>query len=58
LRALYALAPHTTHLTEVIVLICASVVATLSRYVALRSWVFARSKRGRRTLLHLLSSPD
>jgi putative flippase GtrA len=58
LRALYALAPQTTHLTEVIVLICASVVATLSRYVALRSWVFARSKRGRRTLLHLLSSPD
>jgi putative flippase GtrA len=58
LRVLHALAPQTSHLTEVIVLITASVVATLSRYFALRSWVFARSQRGRRTLLNPLSSPD
>ena len=43
LRLLHALIPHAARLTEVIVLIVASAAATLSRYVVLRTWVFARA---------------
>ncbi len=43
LRLLHALVPHAARLTEVVVLIVASAAATLSRYVALRTWVFARA---------------
>jgi putative flippase GtrA len=36
---------HPSRLLEVIVLVAATTVATLTRYVALRSWVFARHRR-------------
>jgi glycosyltransferase involved in cell wall biosynthesis len=39
-----ALAPHAPRLVELIVLIAASVCATVTRFVALRSWVFARRR--------------
>jgi putative flippase GtrA len=40
LAVLHGLAPHVSHATEVAVLVVASAAATISRYVALRSWVF------------------
>jgi glycosyltransferase involved in cell wall biosynthesis len=46
LLVLHALVARPSHLTEVIVLITASAVATLTRYYALRSWAFGRSRRG------------
>ncbi|MGZ4194463.1 MAG: GtrA family protein, partial [Solirubrobacteraceae bacterium] len=45
LDILNALDPHPARLLEVVVLVAATTVATVTRYVALRSWVFAR--RGR-----------
>jgi putative flippase GtrA len=45
LDILTALAPHPGRLLEVIVLVAATTVATVTRYVALRSWVFARRRR-------------
>lgn len=41
-----AAAPHAPRLVELAVLIAASVCATVTRFVALRSWVFARGRRG------------
>ena len=58
LRVLHALAPQASHLTEAIVLVTASVVATLSRYFALRGWVFTRSRRNAPTILLPLPSAD
>jgi glycosyltransferase involved in cell wall biosynthesis len=43
LAALHAAVARPSHLLEVSVLIVASVVATVSRYVSFRWWVFARS---------------
>ncbi len=37
--------PHPGRLLEVAVLVAAATVATVTRYVALRSWVFARAGR-------------
>jgi putative flippase GtrA len=37
--------PHPARLLEVAVLVAATTVATVTRYVALRSWVFARSRQ-------------
>ena len=45
LAVLHGLDPHPAMLLEVAVLVLASAGATVSRYVALRSWVFARSAR-------------
>ena len=45
LDVLVALQPHPARLLEVMVLIAATTVATVTRYVALRSWVFARRRR-------------
>ena len=42
LQVLNGIAPHAPAAVEVVVLVLASAVATISRYVALRSWVFAR----------------
>jgi glycosyltransferase involved in cell wall biosynthesis len=42
LIVLHALAPHPSRALEVIVLVAASAFATITRYIALRSWVFAR----------------
>jgi hypothetical protein len=39
-------APDAPRALELAVLIAASTAATVSRYVALRSWVFARVHRG------------
>jgi putative flippase GtrA len=50
LDVLNGLDPHPGRLVEVVVLVAASTVATVTRYVALRSWVFAR----RRSLPDLL----
>jgi putative flippase GtrA len=45
LRLLGALDAHPGRLLEVVVLVAASAVATMTRYVALRSWVFAGAGR-------------
>ena len=45
LDVLTALHPHPSRLLEVAVLVAATTVATVTRYVALRSWVFARRRR-------------
>jgi putative flippase GtrA len=45
LDVLAALRPHPGRLLEVVVLVTATTVATVTRYVALRSWVFARRRR-------------
>ena len=45
LDALHRADPHPAALLEVMVLVAASAVATVTRYVALRSWVFARGRR-------------
>jgi glycosyltransferase involved in cell wall biosynthesis len=51
LAVLHGFDPHPAALLEVTVLVIASAGATISRYVALRSWVFARrGGRGRRAL--------
>ena len=44
LDVLGALHPHPSRLLEVAVLVAATTVATVTRYVALRSWVFARRR--------------
>jgi putative flippase GtrA len=45
LDVLTALRPHPGRLLEVVVLVAATTVATVTRYIALRSWVFARRRR-------------
>ncbi len=45
LGALGRLDPHPGALLEVVVLVLASLLATVSRYLALRTWVFARGRR-------------
>jgi glycosyltransferase involved in cell wall biosynthesis len=50
LRLLGGLDPHPGRLLEVAVLVLASAVATVTRYVALRSWVFAGGSRMARAL--------
>ncbi len=49
LRLLGGLDPHPGRLLEVAVLVVASAVATVTRYVALRTWVFASSSPKRRS---------
>jgi putative flippase GtrA len=46
LDLLRALATHPSRWLEVAVLVAASTLATMTRYVALRTWVFARGRRG------------
>jgi hypothetical protein len=43
---LHGLAPHASRPVELTVLVLAGLAATATRYVALRSWVFARARRG------------
>ena len=50
LALLSGLDPHPARLLEVAVLVLASAVATVTRYVALRSWVFAGGRRLSRAL--------
>jgi putative flippase GtrA len=54
LAVLGGLDPHPARLLEVAVLVAASAFATVSRYVALRSWVFARPGRAQRLARPLL----
>jgi putative flippase GtrA len=44
LSVLFAIAPHPSRALELAVLVAASVCATVTRYVALRTWVFARRR--------------
>jgi glycosyltransferase involved in cell wall biosynthesis len=50
LRLLSGLDPHPGRLLEVAVLVLASAMATVTRYVALRNWVFAGGRRLSRAL--------
>jgi glycosyltransferase involved in cell wall biosynthesis len=50
LGLLRALDPHAPAAVEVIVLVAASAFATITRYVALRTWVFATRRRRPKTL--------
>src|SRR3954447_5132012 len=43
--ALHAVDAHPARAVELVVLVVASAMATVSRYVALRTWVFARDRR-------------
>jgi putative flippase GtrA len=45
LAVLHGAAPHASRAVELAVLVAASVVATITRYVALRTWVFTRAHR-------------
>jgi putative flippase GtrA len=45
LRVLHGLAPHAPPAVEVVVLVLAGAAATISRFFALRSWVFRRRTR-------------
>jgi glycosyltransferase involved in cell wall biosynthesis len=51
LAVLHALSASPSRAVELAVLICASIAATFTRYVALRTWVFARAARSRTRLL-------
>jgi putative flippase GtrA len=50
LDALQGLDPHPARLLEVSVLVTAGALATVTRYVALRTWVFARRSERRAVL--------
>ena len=50
LFALHGVAPAASRGVELAVLVAANVCATATRYVALRSWIFARRARGRTAL--------
>jgi putative flippase GtrA len=45
LGVLHGVAPGASHAVELAVLVAASLVATVTRYVALRTWVFAGARR-------------
>jgi glycosyltransferase involved in cell wall biosynthesis len=49
LDVLQGVDPHPPRMLEVLVLVIASVLATVSRYIALRTWVFARATAGNRS---------
>jgi putative flippase GtrA len=53
LLALHGVAPAASRGVELAVLVAANVCATATRYVALRSWIFARRARGRTALREL-----
>jgi putative flippase GtrA len=48
LVSLHRVDAHPARLVELAVLVAASVLATVSRYIALRSWVFAAARRRQR----------
>jgi putative flippase GtrA len=47
LAVLHAAAPGASHAVELVVLVAASLAATVTRYVALKTWVFAAARRRR-----------
>jgi putative flippase GtrA len=47
LRVVHGVAPHASRTVEVAVLVAAGFAATVTRYVALRTWVFAAARRER-----------
>jgi putative flippase GtrA len=57
LAVLHRLDPHPSRLLEVTVLVIASALATISRYVALRTWVFTRRPGEQRKRLTRSQSP-
>ena len=57
LDVLQTVDPHPSRVLEVAVLMVASALATVSRYVALRTWVFARGQTSGRSLRPLTGDP-
>ena len=57
LDVLNRLDAHPSRLLEVVVLVAATTVATVTRYVALRSWVFARARRAHAPSASPLDAP-
>jgi putative flippase GtrA len=51
LGVLHGLAPHASHAVELAVLVTASLVATVTRYVTLKTWVFKAARRGRAAMI-------
>ena len=50
LAALHGMDPTPTHAVELAVLVLANATATVTRYVALRTWVFRRGQRAERAM--------
>jgi putative flippase GtrA len=57
LGVLHGVAPGASHAVEVSVLVAAGLVATVTRYVALKTWVFAAARRERIAALHERATP-
>ena len=55
LAVLHGLDPNPSRALELGVLVAASLTATVTRYVAMRTWVFARERRAVRPSLDLVS---
>jgi putative flippase GtrA len=58
LGVLHGVAPHAARGVELAVLVGASLVATVTRYVALKTWVFAGARRERRAALEEPAAHD
>jgi putative flippase GtrA len=60
LGVLHGVAPGASHGVELAVLVAASLVATVTRYVALKTWVFASARRARAALVEppRLAAPE
>jgi putative flippase GtrA len=57
LGVLHGVAPGASHAVEVSVLVAAGLVATVTRYVALKTWVFAAARRERIAALPERATP-
>jgi putative flippase GtrA len=57
LGVLHGVAPGASHTVEVAVLVAAGLVATVTRYVALKTWVFAAARRERIAALPERATP-
>ena len=55
LAVLHGLDPNPSRAMELLVLVAASLTATVTRYVALRTWVFTRRRRALRPSFDLAS---
>jgi putative flippase GtrA len=58
LGVLHGIAPGASHGVELAVLVAASLVATVTRYLALRTWVFASARRARAAEPRALTPED
>ena len=55
LAVLHGLDPDPSRWLQLTVLVAASLTATVTRYVAMRTWVFSRARRAVRPALDLVS---